>query len=388
MTATQQKISKRIQSPNELLVGFIINPIAGVGGRIGFKGSDDAVVIWDKIDSGEGIKVAIDRARRFLNTIDDLKDKVKFLCYNNEMGESLLKEMNFNYEIIGEIKGKRSTREDTIAASKSFLNRSINLIVFIGGDGTACDIYDAVKDKVPILAVPSGVKMHSACFALNPEIAGMIFKQFQEGQLNLTESEVMDIDEDAFREGRVSAELRGMVIIPYLKAAFQGGKMASPSTFDEKHDQKIIAQRVTEDMEKDTLYLLGSGTTCKAVADYLKLKKTLLGIDAIVNRSLIANDLNENQILELLEKYPKAKIIVTVIGNQGFIFGRGNQQLSPLVIRKIGVKNIILIATVSKLERTEKLRVDTGDLALDKELQGFIRVITSYHEDILMRIEE
>lgn len=388
MTETQQRISKRIQAPDRLLVGLIINPIAGVGGRIGLKGSDDSVVIWDKIDSGEGEKIAFDRAKRFLKIIEEIKDKVNFLCYNDEMGELLLKEMNFNYEVIGEFKGQHSTREDTISASKSLLKRGVNLIVFIGGDGTACDIYDAVKDKVPILAVPSGVKMHSACFALNPEIAGMIFKQFQEGQLNLTESEVMDIDEEAFREGRVSAELRGMVIIPYLKAAFQGGKSASPSTFDEKHDQRIIAQRVSEDMEIDTLYLLGSGTTCKAVSDYMKLEKTLLGIDVIFNRSLIAKDLNEKQILELLEKYPKAKIIVTVIGNQGFVFGRGNQQLSPAVIRKVGVDNIILIATVSKLERTEKLRVDTGDLDLDKELQGFIRVITSYHEDILMRIIE
>ncbi|NHK29982.1 MAG: ATP-NAD kinase [Asgard group archaeon] len=388
MAITQQRVGKKIQTSDKLLVGFIINPIAGVGGRIGFKGSDDAIVIWDKIDSGEGEKIAYDRAKRFLNIINENKDRVNFLCYNNEMGELLLKEMNFNFEVVGEIKGKRPTREDTISASKAFLERGIELLIFIGGDGTACDIYDAVKDKIPILAVPSGVKMHSACFALNPEIAGMIFKQFQEGQLNLTESEVMDIDEEAFREGRVSAELRGMVVIPYLKAAFQGGKAASPSTFDEKHDQRIIAQRVSEDMEKDTLYLLGSGTTCKAVSDFMKLEKTLLGIDAIYNRSLIAKDLNEKQILELLEKYPKVKIIVTVIGNQGFVFGRGNQQFSPTVIRKIGVDNIILIATVSKLERTEKLRVDTGDLSLDKELLGFIRVITSYHEDILMRIIE
>ena len=143
-----------------------------------------------------------------------------------------------------------------------------------------------------------------------------------------------------------------------------------------------------EGKEKNTLYLLGSGTTCKAVADYLGLKKTLLGIDALYNRNLIAMDLNEKQMLELLEKYPKAKIIVTVIGNQGFIFGRGNQQFSPAVIRKVGKNNIILIATVSKLEKTERLRVDTGDLELDRELYGFIRVITSYHEDLLMRIEK
>ncbi|HUT81625.1 MAG TPA: ATP-NAD kinase family protein [Candidatus Bathyarchaeia archaeon] len=388
MTATQMKITGQMKNSEKLLYGLIINPIAGVGGRIGLKGSDDADQIWIKIENGEGKQISNERARRFLTTISDKKNEIKFLCYKDEMGENILQEMGFDYEVLSNFTENRPTREDTKKAAKEMLERGVKLIVFVGGDGTACDMYEAIQDKIPLLAVPSGVKMHSACFALNPEIAGMIFKQFNEGQLNLTHSEVMDIDEEAFRAGRLSAELKGMVIIPYLKAAFQGGKIASPSTFDEKHDQMYIAQRISEDMNRETLYLLGSGSTCKAVADYMKLDKTLLGVDAIYNRQIIAMDLNESRILDLLDKYTKAKIIVTVIGNQGFIFGRGNQQFSPIVIRKIGTKNIILIATVSKLEKTEKLRVDTGDLKLDKELIGFIRVITSYHEDILMRIEE
>ncbi|NHJ86103.1 MAG: ATP-NAD kinase [Asgard group archaeon] len=388
MVSTKNQSVNMDFSNKRLVLGFIINPIAGVGGRIGLKGSDNANEIWEKIKSGEGKKVAEDRAKRFLTTIIDLKDKIQFLCYSGEMGENILKEFGFDYQLIGQIKGEKPTREDTQTAAKLMLKQSADLIIFIGGDGTACDMYEAVQEKIPLLAVPSGVKMHSACFALNPEIAGMILRQFQTGQLNLTESEVMDIDEEAFRSGRVSAELKGMVTIPYLKAAFQGGKMASPSTFDEKHDQQIIARRIDEDMERDILYLLGSGTTCKAVADQLGIEKTLLGIDAVYNRKLLALDLNEKEILELLDKYQKARIIVTVIGNQGFIFGRGNQQFSPAVIRKVGTKNIILIATVHKLERTEKLRVDTGDKELDKELHGFIRVVTSYHQDLLMTIGE
>ena len=387
MTVSKMKVSEQNKNIDTMRIGFIVNPIAGVGGRIGLKGSDDAEEIWKRLEAGDGKQVSLERAKRFLITIKDISDKVQFLTFEGEMGELLLKEMDYNCVVIGKPKGNKSTRNDTKEATQEFLAQGVSLIIFIGGDGTACDIYGVVQDKIPLLAVPSGVKMHSACFALNPEIAGMIFKQFSEGQLNLNEVEVMDIDEVAFREGRLSAELRGMVVVPYLKAAFQGGKMSSPSTFDEKHDQRVIAQRVSEDMERDTLYLLGSGTTCKAVAELMKLEKTLLGIDAIYNRKLTGKDLNENQLLELLEKYSNAKIIVTVIGNQGFIFGRGNQQLSPAVIRKVGIDNIILIATVSKLERTEKLRVDTGDLELDKELQGFIRVVTSYHEDLLMRIE-
>ncbi|RLI64449.1 MAG: ATP-NAD kinase [Candidatus Gerdarchaeota archaeon] len=388
MITAQQKTNKKETKAGKLLIGFIINPIAGVGGRIGLKGSDNAEEVWEKLASGEGKKVSLERAERFLKTIPELKEKINFLTYESEMGADVLEKEGFNFEIIGKIQGERPTREDTIRAARECLKRGVKLVVFFGGDGTACDMFEAVQDKVPLLAVPSGVKMHSACFALNPEIGAMILKQFTEGQLNLTHAEVMDIDEEAFRAGRVSASLKGMVEIPYLKSAFQGGKMASPATQDEKLDQKIIARRVCEDMERDTLYLLGSGTTCKAVADYLGIEKTLLGVDVIYNRKLLALDQNEQQLLEWLDKYPKAKIIVTVIGNQGFIFGRGNQQFSPAVIRKVGLDNIILIATISKLEKTEKLRVDTGDPELDKELQGFVRVITSYHEDLLMRIEE
>ena len=383
-----ENTSSPSSSPEKkLIVGLIINPIAGVGGRIGLKGSDNEKEIWDKIEKGEGKKVSKDRAKRFLKSIEQLKTTSTFLCYGKEMGEAVLSEMGFDFKNVGEQKGAKPSREDTKTAAKLILEAGADLLVFIGGDGTACDVYEAIQDKLPVLAVPSGVKMHSACFALSPEIAGEIFKQFQSGKLNLIESEVMDIDEEAFRAGRVSAELKGMVKIPYLTASFQGGKMASASTFDEKHDQRVIAERVSDDMDRDTLYLLGSGTTCRAVADYLKLDKTLLGIDAIFNRKMIAMDLNEAQMLNLLDQYPKSKIIVTVIGNQGFVFGRGNQQYSPKVIRKVGKKNIILIATVSKLEKTERLRVDTGDIELDNELQGFVRVVTSYHEDILMRIE-
>ncbi len=388
MTTTKLNVGTPISDQRKLLVGLVINPIAGVGGKIGLKGSDDAKEIWKRLESGEGQKVSNVRAKRFLKTIIELKNDIIFFSYDGEMGGDILREMEFDVEIIGQIKNKKPTRKDTVQAAKELLKKGVKLIVIIGGDGTACDMYEAVQDKTPLLAVPSGVKMHSACFALNPEIAGMIFKQFQSGQLNLTHSEVMDIDEEAFRAGRLSAELKGMVVIPYLKAAFQGGKMASPSSFDEKHDQNVIAQRISEDMQRDTLYLLGSGTTCKAVADFMELEKTLLGVDALYNRKLIAKDLNEQGMLKLLEKYPETKIIVTVIGNQGFIFGRGNQQISPAVIKKVGTGNIILIATVSKLEKTERLRVDTGDLELDKELHGFIRVVTSYHEDLLMRIED
>ncbi|MBD3192657.1 MAG: ATP-NAD kinase [Candidatus Heimdallarchaeota archaeon] len=387
MIAMNNSLENPKENNEPLLVGLIINPIAGVGGRIGLKGSDDADEIWRRLKKGTAEKIAEDRAKRFLKSISNLKDGVKFLCFGGEMGENALEALDFNYETIGHKEKEKPTSEDTIRAAKKMLEAGIDLLTFVGGDGTACDIYEAVEDKIPILAVPSGVKMHSACFALNPEIAGSIFKQFYDGQLNITLSEVMDIDEEAFRAGRVSAELKGMIKIPYLTTALQGGKMASPSTEDEQQAQRVIAKRVNEDMELDTLYLLGSGSTCKAVADEIGVDKTLLGVDAIYNRELIKKDVNEKEILELLEKYPQAKIIVTIIGNQGFIFGRGNQQFSPEVIRKVGKNNIILIGTVSKLERTEKLRVDTGDPELDKGLQGFIRVITSYHEDFLMRIE-
>ncbi|MEJ2271648.1 MAG: ATP-NAD kinase, partial [Candidatus Bathyarchaeota archaeon] len=196
-------------------------------------------------------------------------------------------------------------------------------------------------------------------------------------QLPLWEAEVMDIDEKAFREGRVSAKLHGYLLSPYEPNLIQGAKMASPITESELRNQAAIAVYISERMKDDIIYIISAGTTTRTIGDILNQKKTLLGVDLFYKKKIIAKDVNEKQIIRAI-KDKTAKIIVTPIGGQGFIFGRGNQQISPKIIRKVGKNNIIIIATQNKMKNLKKLKVDTGDIELDSDLKGTMNVITDY----------
>jgi predicted polyphosphate/ATP-dependent NAD kinase len=232
--------------------------------------------------------------------------------------------------------------------------------------------------KVPVLGVPTGVKMHSALFAVSPQAAARVAISYLWGGLPLREAEVMDVDEQAFREGRLSAELYGYMLSPYEPHLIQGNKLASPMTESEVRNQAAIAIYIIEEMKPDIVYIIGPGTTTRTIGDLLDAKKTLLGVDLFQNKKIIANDVNEKQILDFISG-KAAWIIVTPIGGQGFIFGRGNQQISPKVIRQVGLDNIVVIATKSKLDRLKSLRVDTGDAELENELKAHeINVVTDY----------
>jgi predicted polyphosphate/ATP-dependent NAD kinase len=241
--------------------------------------------------------------------------------------------------------------------------------------------------KVPVLGVPTGVKMHSAVFAVTPKAAARVAVTFLWGELPLREAEVMDVDEAIFREGRVSAKLYGYVLTPYEPHLIQANKLASPMTESELRNQAAIAIYVIENMQPDVLYVVGPGTTTRTIADLLDQKKTLLGVDIFLNKKIIAHDVTEKQILEAIRDRT-AKIIVTPIGGQGFVFGRGNQQISPQVIRQVGLDNIVAVATESKLRNLTSLKVDTGDTPLDEALRvRAIRVISDYKSERQMPME-
>ncbi|HID72231.1 MAG TPA: ATP-NAD kinase, partial [Thermoplasmata archaeon] len=233
----------------------------------------------------------------------------------------------------------------------------------------------------------SGVKMHSALFALNPATAASLFLLFLKDQCEFKDAEIMDVDEESFRKGEMKVKLFAYARTPYRKVLLQGRKSVFESVNEELAKDEIA--RYLEEIveEKDTLFILGPGTTTARVAEHLGIKKTLLGVDLIKNKTLFAKDVNEKEILTYLNKFKKAKIIVSVIGSQGFVFGRGNQQISAEVIKKVGKNNIFILATPEKLRETEVLRVDTGDENLDKELAGYVRVISGYHEMVLRKIE-
>ncbi len=288
-----------------------------------------------------------------------------------------LQRCGFTFEVKGESKNE-TTPQDTQNIAKGMVKAGVDLLVFCGGDGTTRDILKAVGMKVPVLGVPTGVKMHSALFAVSPQAAARVAISYLWGGLPLREAEVMDVDEQAFREGRLSAELYGYMLSPYEPHLIQGNKLASPMTESEVRNQAAIAIYIIEEMKPDIIYIIGPGTTTRTIGDLLDAKKTLLGVDLFQNKKIIANDVNEKQILDFISG-KAAWIIVTPIGGQGFIFGRGNQQISPKVIRQVGLDNIVVIATKSKLDRLKSLRVDTGDTELENELKAHeINVVTDY----------
>ena len=373
------------QTTPEKTIGFIINPVAGMGGAVGLKGTDGNKILNKAIALGAK-PIASAKAEIFLSNLSTAKDHIKFLVGAGEMGEFQVKKLGFNCQVLGQAKIQTSPKDTQIIAHQ-MQESQVDLLIFCGGDGTARDILKAVTLSVPVLGVPTGVKMHSAVFAITPQAAARVALRFLFASLPLREAEVMDVDEQAFREGHVSAELYGYVLSPFEPHLIQGNKMESPMIESEIQNQAAIALYVIEEMKPTNLYIIGPGTTTRTIGDLLDQKKTLLGVDLFQNKEITAKDVNEKKLLQAIEGR-NSQIIVTPIGGQGFIFGRGNQQISPKIINQVGLDNIIVVATKSKLDRLESLKVDTGDSKLDAELRARgISVISDYKVKRKMPVE-
>ncbi len=376
-----------------LHIGFIVNPIAGMGGRVGLKGTDGVVDTARELGAEP---VSPNRAQDFLNALsplfDDNKHDPTLTACPGDMGGNECKNENIPFETIDVDISDETTAEDTKRCVKALADAGVEIIAFVGGDGTARDILDAIKEygleDLLVIGIPAGVKMYSAIFVLNPRDAAEVIRLIEEGQTGETEFEIMDIDEEAFRNDKLEIRLYGYMKGPSVPARFQGAKQASPETVDEREAQEAIARYIVENMDEYGTYVLGPGTTVKSVADLLDIEKTTLGVD-LYKDGEVHNDLNEDQILDLVEDFSKTKIIVSPIGHQGMLFGRGNQQISPKIIEKVERDDIIVMSTPSKLKGIEggTLKVDTGDSSVDEMLRGYIRVLTDYNEIRLVKIE-
>lgn len=365
-------------------IGVIVNPIAGIGGRVGLKGSDGEFIQKKALALGAQPE-ALQRATNALKVLHQIDEPFELITCPEQMGEWAVKEAGFVPTIIGEPCTPFTTATDTERAATEMMLRKVDLILFAGGDGTARDIYSAVAQSVPVLGIPAGVKIHSGVYAVNPEGAGQTVVQFISGKLNETrEAEVMDLDEEAYRQGRVSAKLYGYMKVPANTKCVQSVKVRSHS---EASMLNGICKEVVNTMEPGTLYIIGPGTTTRRIMELLGLNNTLIGVDVVCNGKLIANDISEQYLWHLVENKP-AQIVITAIGGQGHILGRGNQQISPRIIKKVGINNIQIVATTEKLLSIcqKRLLVDTGDSALNEALCGFKKVITGYRESTMCRV--
>lgn len=366
-------------------IGFIVNPIAGMGGAVGLKGTDGHSILKKAVELG-ATPIAPKRAREFIFELENLVQDIKLVVGAGKMGEEEVLESSFSYSICGKPQ-KITQAKDTIKIASMMLDLNVSLLVFCGGDGTARDVGKAANLSVPVIGVPTGVKMHSAVFAVNPQATARIVAKFLKGDLPVKETEVMDVDEKAFRAGYLSARLYDYVLSPYEPLLLQGNKIASPITENELRNQAAISIYVIEIMDPDVIYIVGPGTTTRTIADLLNEQKTLLGVDLLLNKKIIAKDVSEKEIIEKIEG-KKSKIIITPIGGQGFVFGRGNQQISSDVIKMVGFDNVLVLSTKHKLSGLKQLRVDTGDEELDDLFRkNKLKVIVDYKVELLVKVE-
>tara|TARA_R110000803_G_scaffold110737_1_gene179187 strand:- start:9009 stop:10142 length:1134 start_codon:yes stop_codon:yes gene_type:complete len=365
-------------------LGLVINPIAGIGGSVALKGSDGVGIAEQAIALGATAK-ANARASLALEILLPYQDNLVIYTAADDMGECAARTLGFNTKVIYQPQHKVTTENDTEQAVKVLIDESVDLLLFAGGDGTARNVCHIVADKFPVLGIPAGCKIHSGVYAITPKAAGRVVELMITHQLvSLTDADVMDIDENLFRKGIVKAKRFGEMRVPselrYIQAVKSGGKES-----DELVLQDIAADVIAK--MDDELFIIGSGSTTAFLMEELALENTLLGVDAVCHQTLLANDLTESQLWQLIADYSteQVKLVITLIGGQGHIFGRGNQQLSPRVIRAIGKDNIMIIATKAKLNalQARPLIVDTGDSALDIELSGYLPVITGYNDQVL-----
>jgi len=363
------------------VIGLIVNPVAGMGGSVGLKGTDGEM--WHRALELGARPVTPKRTNDVLSHIKHRGEFTLFVA-PGKMGEKYVKAFDIPFTVIGTV-GEETSAEDTKRIAQEMADNGVELLIFVGGDGTARDVYDAIGSKVPVVAVPAGVKVFSSVFAVSARAAAEMVDTFVEGT-DVTEEQVLDIDEDAFREDRLASRLYGYLLVPDVRRFLQPGKAASNVGVSSVESKKDIAAHIVEEMDRESLYLLGPGTTLEAIADEMGLPKTLLGIDAVFGGALVGTDLNEKGILNLLERYEKRRIIVTPIGGNGFIFGRGSKQFTPEVIRQVGRKNIMVVGTRDKVGRLDCLRVDTGDFELDELLCGYIEVTVGYREGMMVKV--
>ncbi len=368
---------------NRLRIGLIINPFAGLGGAVALKGSDE---VAEQALALGAVPMANKRVDMALHEFAKYRNSIEVLTVNGDMGERACQRAGLRYQLIYHTQSDKTQAKDSREAARLMVEAKVDVLLFAGGDGTARDICAIVDSNALVLGIPAGCKIHSGVYAVTPKAAGRVIAMLAEGEmLSVLDADVMDIDEVAFRQGTVKAKRYGEMQVPgelrYIQATKSGGKESDELVL---HD---IAEYVINEMEPEHCYVMGSGSTVAFIMEELGLENTLLGVDVIEDQQLLHSDITAKALLALAQQKGKdnIRLVITVIGGQGHILGRGNQQLSPEFIRFIGKENIIVVATKTKLKALEgrPLLVDTTDEALNRQLAGFIKVTTGYNDYVM-----
>jgi predicted polyphosphate/ATP-dependent NAD kinase len=365
-------------------LGFLMNPYAGIGGPAGFKGSD--LPELQKIAREGSIPLrAPERANTFWQQLKPALKHIEVVAAPAQMGADWLRLWGVEHRTVDYPLPRQTTAQDTVALAKTLHEESLDLLVFVGGDGTARDIYTALGEHALVLGIPSGVKMHSAVYAINPQCAAELLLQLLKGELVAeTLQEVRDIDETLFRQGKVSARYFGQMRVPalaqFIQAVKQGGFEVEELVLLD------IATHLREALSDQAPIIWAPGSTTFGVLKEWGYEGTLLGVDVLMPSGDLIRDVNSDQLQELLSRHDGGcELVLTAIGGQGHIIGRGNQQISTDILRVLGRDHVHVIATRTKLLSLSgrPLLLDTGCPLLDSDWSGLMPVITGYHDVLI-----
>jgi predicted polyphosphate/ATP-dependent NAD kinase len=365
-------------------IGLVVNPIAGLGGRVGLKGTDGETTKHRALELG-AVPEASNRAATALRSLDRLVPGVALLVAPGSMGEAAAKAAGVHHLVVGSLPESWTTAADTRRLARDLRDAGVELLLFAGGDGTAHDVESAIGTLVPALGIPAGVKIHSSVFAVDPRAAGEIAAAVARGiPIELVDEEVVDLDEDAYRAGRIDLRLHGALRVPHYARLVQSRKVPNPSSTSIALQE--IALDVAERVGQDAL-VLGPGTTTQAIAQRLGVAKTLVGVDVVDHQGLVASDVDETQLIALAMRRA-LRLVISPTGGQGFLFGRGNQQISPAVIKLVERDRIEVVCAPAKLAALggRPLLVDTGDSSVDARLAGYFAIVTGYGERTMYRV--
>ncbi len=367
-------------------LGLLVNPDAGLGGRLGLKGSDGQAKLARSMGaedrSGPRMKAMLEH---FSSIHRASFDEISWVTSEGRMGTDWLPESE-----IGSINTVHSSSGGTSAADtqdavNALLDSEIDLLVYAGGDGTTRDVVAALEtaesSETPVIGVPTGVKMHSGCFAASPKAAAEALSSWLIGDLLLASTEVLDLDEDLYRQGKWVVRLYAEAMTPSSPRWMQGSKQRVEVSGEEDTTEGL-ADHIREILvTDDRMIIWGSGGTLRKIGEMNGFEPTTLGIDATTGKEQVGTDLSESDLLELLSEHDgSTTLLLSPMGGQGFLIGRGNLQLSPQVLRLIGIDNILGVVTPAKLLSVRKLRIETGDSELDAEFAAmrYMKVLQGY----------
>ena len=374
-------------------LGLLVNPDAGLGGRLGLKGSDGQAEIarsrGAQDRSGPRMRAMLDH---LITISNENLDGIQWYVSKGRMGTDWISPAISSLEVIHS-SSSSTDANDTSQLVGSMIGSDIDLLVYAGGDGTTRDVVAALSEygrpELPIIGVPTGVKMHSGCFASSPKAAAEVLSAWLEGDLLLSSTEVLDLDEDLYRQGKWVVKLYAEAITPASPRWMQGSKMRVEASGEEEIIQGL-ADHVRETLIDDRMMIVwGSGGTLRTIGGILGFELNTLGIDITVGGNIIGSDLNENEILSALKEHQGDVILLlSPMGGQGFLIGRGNLQLSPDVLRIIGVNRVLGIVTPAKMLTLRSLRIETGDSEMDQRFSDkkYLKVLQGYRTTRVLKV--